>query len=285
MSYKEITVPLPDGYPCYARYWRGPQPQGAVLYHHGIQSHCGWYEASAQALCDAGFAVMQPDRRGCGRNRKDRAHAESAEQLIADAHRLRDELVRRSGFAAYHVVGVSWGGRLAVAGYIDDPAGVQSLSLITPGLFPLVGVSKEMAAKIGFAMLYEREKMFDIPLSSPELFTSDPKWRQLIETDELTLRQATAGFYLASRRMDKMFPKLRQHTPIPLHLMMAGHESIVDNDKTLEFIRSLDWPETKISRFSESRHGLEFESESPRFLDELVSFVQSIHEQSRHGPR
>jgi acylglycerol lipase len=285
MSYKEITVPLPDGYPCYARYWRGPQPQGAVLYHHGIQSHCGWYEASAQALCDAGFAVMQPDRRGCGRNRKDRAHAESAEQLIADAHRLRDELVRRSGFAAYHVVGVSWGGRLAVAGYIDDPAGVQSLSLITPGLFPLVGVSKEMAAKIGFAMLYEREKMFDIPLSTPELFTSDPKWQRFIETDELTLRQATAGFYLASRRMDRMFPKLKHQAPIPLHLIMAGHEGIVDNDKTLEFIQSLDWPETRISRFSESRHGLEFESESPRFLDELVSFVQSIHEQSRHGPR
>jgi acylglycerol lipase len=274
IGFEEISVTLPDGYRCYARHWSPPNPRGAVLYHHGIQSHCGWYERSARALCEAGYAVLQYDRRGCGRNQPLRGHAESADQLIADAHRLRDELLSRSGFDRYHVVSVSWGGRLAVAGYIADPAGVQTLSLVTPGLFPLVGVSKEMAATIGYAMLYEPTQMFDIPLSRPELFTSDPQWKRFIETDELTLKQATAGFYLASRRMDKIFPRLEGCRPVPIHLHLAGDERIVDNARTVAFVESLAWPEVRITRYADSRHGLEFERDAERFLLELVTFIE-----------
>jgi len=40
--FEELTIELPDGYRAYARYWDHPNPRGAVLYHHGIQSHCGW---------------------------------------------------------------------------------------------------------------------------------------------------------------------------------------------------------------------------------------------------
>ena len=274
IGFEEISVVLPDGYRCYTRHWSPSDPRGAVLYHHGIQSHCGWYEASARALCEAGYAVLQYDRRGCGRNRPQRGHAESADQLIADAQRMRDELLRRSGFDRYHVVGVSWGGRLAVVGYIAAPAGVRTITLISPGLFPLVGVSKDLAATIGYAMLYEPVRMFDIPLSRTELFTSDPNWQRFIETDELTLKQATAGFYLASRRMDKIFRKLKGRDPVPLHLMLAGDERIVDNTQTVEFIEALAWSEVRITRYADSRHGLEFESVSEEFLLELVAFLK-----------
>ena len=86
-DFEELRVRLPDGYEAYARYWGQSAPCGAVLYHHGIQSHCGWYETSPTRLAEAGFAVLQIDRRGCGRNEPDRGHAESAEQLIADSGR------------------------------------------------------------------------------------------------------------------------------------------------------------------------------------------------------
>ena len=104
-----------------------------------------------------------------------RGHAESAEQLIADSQVARDELLRRSGIQAYHAVGVSWGGKLVVAACVTDPRGLASMTLVTPGLFPKVGVSKEHAAEIGFSMLYEPEKLYDIPLDDPEFFTSDPE--------------------------------------------------------------------------------------------------------------
>lgn len=272
-GYAEITVTLSDGYPAYARYWSPSTLQGAVLYHHGIQSHCGWYETSARRLCDAGYAVLQIDRRGSGRNARDRGHAESQEQLFADSAAARDELFRRCGRSEYHLVGVSWGGKLCVAAHVVEPKGVKSMTLVTPGLFPVVGVSKTEMTKIGFAMLYEREKLFDIPLNDPELFTSVPRWQQFFRTDELTLRQCSASFYLASRRMDRTIAKLPAAPPVPIHLLVAGDERIVDNDKTVAFIDGLRWPRTRITTYPTARHSLEFEPDPEAYFRDLTSFI------------
>ncbi|MHC4697124.1 MAG: alpha/beta hydrolase, partial [Planctomycetota bacterium] len=110
-QFEEISVTLPDGYRAYGRYWDAADPRGAVLYHHGIQSHCGWYGASAARLAEAGFSVLQMDRRGSGRNSVDRGHAESVDQMTGDTLAARDELARRCGSDEHHVIGVSWGGK------------------------------------------------------------------------------------------------------------------------------------------------------------------------------
>ena len=272
-QFEEITLKLPDGYQAYGRYWPASDPKGAVLYHHGIQSHCGWYETSPARLADAGFAVLQLDRRGSGRNPKDRGHAESQEQLVADDLAGREELRRRSGVTSVHVVGVSWGGKLAVASYLTDPEKVISLSLVTPGLFPQVGVSKRQAAEIGFAMLYEKARLFDIPLNDADLFTSVPKWQTFFREDALTLRQCSAGFYLASRRMDKPIAKLAAAPPVPIHLFVAGDERIIDNEKTIAFCKSLDWATTRITMYPNARHSLEFEGDPEIYFRDLVAFI------------
>ncbi len=276
--FEEILVDLPDGYRAYARYWSPKTPRAAVLYHHGIQSHCGWYESSPARLVEGGCAVLQVDRRGCGRNETDRGHAESVDQLLADAFAARDELARRSGLGDHHVVGVSWGGRLAVAAYVREPARVRSLSLVTPGLFPLTGVSKETQADIGFAMLYEPWRLFDIPLGTPELFTQMPQWHRFFDADELTLHKCTAGFYLASRRMDKIIAKLPQTPAVPVHLLLAGDERIVDNEETASFIRDLYWPHGCITTYPGARHSLEFEPDREHYFKDLAAFISEVQQ-------
>ncbi len=272
-TYEEISLVLPDGYRAYARFWPAPNPKGAVLYFHGIQSHCGWYETSAAALGEAGFAVLQPDRRGSGRNEVDRGHGDSAQELIADAFVAREELLRRSQCPDYHIVGVSWGGKLAAAAHATDADGVRSLSLVTPGLFPLVGVSSGQKFRIGMAMASAPHKQFDIPLNDADLFTAEPKWNRYITEDALTLREATAGFYLASRRMDKLFARLGKAPPVPLHLFMAEDERIIDNDATAQFVRDLQWPNCRISTYDGARHSLEFEPPPCTYVADLVKWI------------
>ncbi len=276
-SYEELSVTLPDGYAAYARYWTGPAVKGAVLYHHGIQSHCDWYESSASTLAEAGYAVLQIDRRGSGRNDAARGHAESADQLIEDDFAARNELLKRSGLDACHLLGVSWGGKLVAASYVRDPESVKSLTLVTPGLFPKVGVSKKDMARIGFAMLYEQEKLFNIPLDDANLFTSDPKWKEFINTDKRTIHQCTAGFYLASRRMDRVIAQLPKSPQTPIHLFIAGDERIVDNDKTTSFIGDLGWAKTRITTYDTARHSLEFENDPNMYFADLVSFINEVN--------
>jgi len=274
-DFEESTLTLADGYSAYARYWPGDGARGSVLYHHGIQSHCGWYADSARRLARAGFAVLQVDRRGCGSNARDRGHAESAAQLIHDSAAARDELLRRSGSARYHLVGVSWGGKLAAAGYATEPAGVASVSLVTPGLFPRMVASQSEKAEIGFAMLYEPNRLFDIPLNDPALFTASLKWQAFFRDDPLTLRQCTAGFYLASRRMDRIVARLAAAPPVPVHLLLAGDEQVIDNDKTREFIDGLGWPGSRVTTFPAARHSLEFETIAEDYFGELLGFIDA----------
>lgn len=274
-GFEAVHVALPDGYRAEGRYWPVSHPKGAVLYHHGIQSHCGWFERSCRSLAEAGYCVLQVDRRGCGRNMLDRGHADSAEQLNADSWAAADDLRRRSGFDRYHLLGVSWGGKLAVSAYVGRPEGVRSLSLITPGLFPLTGVSKEQAATIGFAMLYEPRRLFDIPLNDPVLFTHVSRWQEFFLSDELTLRQCTAGFYLASRRMDRMVAKLSQSEPVHIHLLTAGDERIIDNERTIRFIEELGWTGFRHTHNEAARHALEFEDPESLCRD-ITDFLGTI---------
>jgi alpha-beta hydrolase superfamily lysophospholipase len=274
-TYEEVQVGLADQYEAYGRYWPVEQPRGAVLYHPGIQSHCGWFERSGRRLAAAGFAVLQVDRRGTGRNETARGHAESAEQLIEDAELAKQELRRRSGCEAVHVLGVSWGGKLSVCAYVAEPEGVLSLSLVAPGLFPIMTASAEERQRIGMAMLYEPDSVFDIPLNEAEMFTDDPEQQQFFREDPLTLRAATAGFYLASRRMDKMLRRLEKSPPVPIHLMMAGDERIVLNGETEAFVEQLGWPGTRIKTYEQARHSLEWLPEAHPFFDDLVEFIEA----------
>jgi alpha-beta hydrolase superfamily lysophospholipase len=276
-GFEEIHIQLPDGYSAYARYWAPDKLIGGVLYLHGIQSHCGWYEQSAERLRRAGLAVLQPDRRGSGRNREARGHADGPKQLIQDTRCCLEELARRTGHDSNHVLGVRWGGKLAVALHVTDSSGIASLALVTPGLFPIVDVSPMDKLRIGWSMVSDRYRFFDIPLNDPELFTSSPTWIEWLRRDELQLHQATAGFFLASRRMDRTAHRLAGARAVPLNVFLAEDERIIDNAATRAFVRDLPWPEVTLTTYAGVRHTLEFEAKCGAFFDDLVGWITTVN--------
>jgi alpha-beta hydrolase superfamily lysophospholipase len=268
------TIALPDGYAAAARWWRPADPHGAVLYFHGIQSHGGWYEQSAGLLAAQGFTVLMPDRRGSGLNRVQRGHADSAPQLLADAKAALQTLLRETGGASVHVVGVSWGGKLGVA--LADAAGdkVRSLSLVAPGLFPKVDLTRTDKFRVALAMLAERERMFDIPLNAPRLFTANPERIAFLDGDRLKLTQVSASFLLASRRLDRVVRQFSKSSwRGPIHLLLAGRDRIIDNEPTRRWFRSLPSPDRRITEYPDAEHTIEFESAPAAFLHDLAAWL------------
>lgn len=274
-EYLDITINLPDGYPAHARHWPAAPGAPAVLHLHGIQSHGGWYTDTARALNSAGFVVLQPDRRGSGRNQRDRGHAESAQQLIDDGLLCARRLADLSGVARVHIVGVSWGGKLAAAMHVTNSAAIASLTLVAPGIFPIIDVSAAEKFRIGWSMVTEPGKSYPIPLNDAELFTDNPEKKRFLENDPLTLHEATAGFYLASRRMDKIWRKLGETSAVPLHLILAGNERIIDNERTRAFVQELPWPVRRITFYEKSRHTIEFGDDRDAFFADQINFLRS----------
>ena len=109
---------------------------------HGIESHAGWFAIAAAELRRRGFDVYCLDRRGSGLNRANRGfvsgHVDAYETLLADI----DAFVRplRPRYDHVFLVGLSWGGKLALAYGLSHPETVDGLVLITPGLRATVDV-------------------------------------------------------------------------------------------------------------------------------------------------
>jgi len=269
-----MRIRLSDHYEAFARLWMPPSAQGAVLYLHGIQSHGLWFEASAGRLAEAGLAVLLPDRRGSGRNDRERGHAPSARRLLRDASDCLDELHVRTGYERFHVVGVSWGGKLALALQQYLPPRVAGLTLVAPGLFPRVDLSLAQKIRVGLSAIAARRARFDIPLDDPELFTANPARRRFIRDDPLALHQVTSSFLLASRRLDSCArATARNSDGCPLRVFLAGRDRIIDNGKTRAFIRRLPWPGREITEYGQAHHTLEFEPDPQAYFDDLLEWV------------
>ncbi len=268
------TITLADGYRATVRWWRPDNPRGAVLYFHGIQSHGGWYERSGGMLAEKGLTVLMPDRRGSGRNREQRGHVASAKQCLQDGQDALAALLEETGLPSAHVVGVSWGGKLAVV--LADAVGgrVRSMTLVAPGLLPKVDLTAGEKFFVAMAMLYEKDRLFDIPLNSARFFTANPRWIKFVEDDALKLTQVTAGFLLASRRLDRTvgrFPRSSWHGPV--HLLLAGRDRIIHNEPTRQWLRGLPSADRQVTEYPDAEHTLEFEADPARFLDDLVGWI------------
>lgn len=265
---------LPDGYRASVRWWIPPSPRGAVLYLHGIQSHGGWYEKSGQALSDSGLAVLMPDRRGSGRNAETRGHADSADQCLADAAAELHELLERTGCRVAHVVGVSWGGKLAVSLAARHPRQIAGISLVAPGLFPKVDLTASQKLSVAMSLVRGRDRFYDIPITAPRMFTSNPQWLAYLERDQLQLREVTAHFLLASRQLDRIARRFRYSAwSGSLHLLLAGRDQIVDNDRTRSWFDALPWPDRRLTLYPDAEHTIEFEDSAPEFTTDLGDWI------------
>lgn len=245
-----------------------------MLYLHGIQSHGGWYEGSGAFLAESGFAVLMPDRRGSGLNTAARGHADSVLRLLRDGMELLRELRTRSGCTDVDLVGVSWGGKIAVALASTLRRGIRSLSLVAPGLFPTLDLPMAEKFRIAWAMLSEPKRPFPLPLNEPRLFTKNPEKLAFLEQDHFRLLEVSASFLIASRRLDRYVQRFVDSTwRGPLHVMLAGDDRIIDNERTREFVRRLLLADRRITEYPGASHTLEFEPDPRPFWNDLLDGI------------
>jgi alpha-beta hydrolase superfamily lysophospholipase len=225
-------------------------------------------------LAEKGLTVLMPDRRGSGMNREQRGHAASADQCLSDVKEMLDLLLRTTGLPTAHVVGVSWGGKMAAALAAASPSKVRTLTLISPGLFPKVDMTAAAKVRVALALVNDRHRLFDIPLNDPRLFTANPERIAWLEHDELMLRQVSASFLLASRHLDRRARQLRRSGwRGGVHLFLAGRDKIINNERTREWLAELGPSDAQTTAYPDGEHTLEFEADNRPFLDAVVDWI------------
>ena len=269
---------LSDGYALRGRLWVPSRraPSQAVVFLHGIQSHGGWFEWSASLLAEHGCAVILPDRRGSGLNSAARGDTPSAERWLTDIDDLTAWAQAELGVERFDLVGVSWGGKLALAWALQNATQVRRLLLIGPGLFPAVDISAGTRLRVGLSLLAGGKRTFAIPLDDPARFTDNPAGREFIAGDPLKLIQATARFFWESRRLDRRLLR----TPAgalgaTTTLVLAGRDRIIRNRPTEAWIERVTGGDAEVVTVAESAHTLEFAADRAPLSNLIGTWVSS----------
>ena len=262
-----------DGYPFFFRRFaaRGTV-HGRIVVLHGIQSHGGWYPRSCAKLAEAGFEVYFLDRRGSGQNSRQRGDMPGFRRVLDDCA----EFIRAlppDGLPKF-LIGISWGGKLAVALPCRHPGLIDGMALICPGIAARVRPSLTTQLRIGLARLFRPTKLFPIPLNDPELFTASVERRQFIRDDPLALRYATARLLFGSRALDIYLRRARKKATIPTLLLLAEKDRIIDNAKTRAFVDKFPSSDKEVIEYSGAEHTLEFEAEGHPWLEDLVGWFE-----------
>ncbi|MBY0232319.1 MAG: lysophospholipase [Gemmataceae bacterium] len=235
--------------------------RGRVVYLHGIQSHGGWYVGSAAHLATQGFETLLLDRRGSGMNEEARGDCPSFRRLLLDIA----EVVRTLDAPPF-LVAVSWGGKLGMALERFHPGLTRGVALLAPGICPKVGPPFLSRLGIAFSRLFMPRKLFDVPLADPALFTANAARQAFIRDDPLALRRATARFLVESVRLDFALRRAPACVTVPLLLMLAGKDRVIDNERTKGYIARCAAADRTVIEYPEAHHTLEFEPDpSPAF--------------------
>ncbi len=255
----------------------------ALVYLHGIQSHSGWYEASSRHLAEAGVAVYQIERRGSGRDADhERGHVDRAETWPQDVAKAAELARDETGAGSVHLMGISWGGKLALACGAHRPDLYRSLILSAPGIVPVVDVVLLMKVRIAGRLLAGDDlARFPIPIDDPHLFTENPDRVRYIAEDELSLRDLTARFMYESRRLDPMVRAAAATVRVPTLLLLAEHDRVINNEATRALIYSMA-ARKRVITYPGAHHTLEFEVAPQPYFKDLVAWIDQVERDARH---
>ena len=264
-----------DGVELYDRRVVPAEPcRGRIVVLHGIRSHGGWYERSVRAFAEAGYEVRLLDRRGSGRNTAYRGDTPNASRCTADVVDYLLHLRQTRSALPTYLIGISWGGKLALSVAAAKPGLVQGVALVCPGLVPVIQPPFIQRMRIALARFLRPNKRFAIPLNGPELFTGSPEWQRWIADDPLGLTEATARFLFCSAVLDRRLKRVAHRVTCPLLMLLAGKDRILDNPGTRRYLaRFANAATIAVREYPEAQHTLEFEERQP-FVGDVLSWMK-----------
>ena len=96
----------------------------------------------------------------------------------------------------------SWAAKLAVVYAARRPTPLSGLLLLGPGLFPRVNLSPWRWIVVVAGHPVRPMARLPIPLT-PELYTTNPAYREFVRADPLRLLEATTQFFWETARLDR----------------------------------------------------------------------------------
>jgi len=233
----EFTIKAKDGLKLYAKCWAPVvEPKAVVCLLHGLGEHCGRYPHVAEALTEAGYAVLTFDLRGHGQSGGPRGHTPSSEAFLDDIDYLLAEAEKRYPGKPHFLYGHSLGGLLALFYSLRHKPQVAGVVSTGPGLrSPLI----EQKLKVTFAKLMATvlPTMTVATGLDASSLSHDPQVVQAYRNDPLVHDKASLAMTSSSIRAIEWTMEHAKEFELPLLLMHGTADQLTYPSGSQEFAK------------------------------------------------
>jgi acylglycerol lipase len=261
-----------DGVILHERWWPTHQTRAVLIFVHGIASHSGWFAQTAEQLAADRVAVLAPDRRGSGLSEGQRGHLPSYERAIADL----DATVRRARDdapgAPVVLAASSWAAKLGVVYAAERADVLAGLVLLGPGLFPTVRLPLVRRAQVVLTHRVAAEAPIPIPLT-PDQYTTNPAYVEIVATDPLRLRTASCRFYWETARLDHRRPAASARLRCPVLVLQGEADAMMSPRRTRAWFARLGLRDKQYRGYPGAGHTLDFEPDRSCYLEDLRGWL------------
>ena len=279
-EYSRYSCQGKDGRQLSSLRWHPPGAVRArIILLHGIESHAQWFAGTCRWLAKLGFEVFFLERGGSGSDCEvgsaERGDFDGYRTWLEDVDCLAEQVRAMKPALKLHLMGISWGGKLACAVAVRPEPWMDSLILVTPGLVPCVGVSWIKRCAIAWSAFLAPLRRFALPIADTDMFTNSARWQDFIRDDALRVKRVTARFFLENFKLDRFLKKNQAAIHVPMLLMLAGNDRIIVNGETKRRCNSFASPRKKILEYPEAIHTLEFEPNPDLWRKDLLVWLDS----------
>jgi alpha-beta hydrolase superfamily lysophospholipase len=168
----------------------------------------------------------------------------------------------------------SWAAKLAVVYAARRAEPLAGLMLLGPGLLARVNLSPWRRSQVIVGHLVTPTARLPIPLT-PELYTANPLYLDLIRADPLRLLDATAQFFWETARLDRHRLAASARLDLPLLLLQGEDDRMMDVPGTRRWFECLRTPEKTYRAYPGAGHTLDFEPDRGPYVADVLAWLSA----------
>lgn len=255
--------------------WLAADPKGAIVLVHGTGEHYGRYEHVAAFMNERGWSVFTGDLPGWGRASGRRGHIDSFDQYMESVDGWRRTALEATGEGQpLYMLGHSLGGLIAtryMQCYERSKEEFAGLILTSPCLALKLAVAPW---KVKLAHWLDSVwPTLTMPNGiTPEMVSRDPVVQAAYQSDPLNYAKVSVRWFQELHRAMDQAWKERESIAVPVLLLQAGDDSLIDAEAIERFAAGLR-SEVEYHRWQGLRHEVLNEPEKEQVMFQVEAWM------------
>jgi len=277
-TFTESRISAADGIKLAVYRWENENKQAPIcLIVHGMAEYGLRYRRLVEDLEKTGWAFAAFDMRGHGYSEGSPMRMKSIDEPVLDlaevTHFLRGQDGRKRTVV---LLGHSFGGLIATLYASKSPADLSGLVLSSPALgmyflFPFM----DKVIELMHGLIPDR--VIPKPVHSEKL-SHDPAVQNAYRQDKLIYKFVGIDFLYQMLKGMRFVEKNMYQIHVPLLMILAGNDQIVDNRKNIAFFNRLTGAPKEIQIFDGLLHETFNELGRAKSIDRLRHFLHDLNQ-------